>query len=135
MSVDRLLGKVKWFNSKAGYGFITAIEGEQDGKDIFAHYSELDIDDSQYKYLVQGEYIEFQLAKLDDSKYEYQAAKITGVRGGDLLCKTRKLAQLEYSNSDKPRSSNNPKSDSSNDEKDGYSNVVPKKQRKSRNND
>jgi CspA family cold shock protein len=130
MSVDRSLGKVKWFNSKAGYGFITAIEGEQEGKDIFAHYSELDMDDKQYKYLVQGEYIEFQLAKLDDGKYEYQATKITGVRGGDLLCKTRKLAQLEFNNSDNPRNSVPRKSDSSNEETYGYKNVVSNKQKK-----
>jgi len=34
----RLVGMVKWFNNKAGYGFITACEGEQKGKDIFVHY-------------------------------------------------------------------------------------------------
>jgi hypothetical protein len=26
-SADRLTGRVKWFNNKAGYGFITATDG------------------------------------------------------------------------------------------------------------
>ena len=33
----RLQGRVKWFNNKSGYGFISTL-GE-DSKDIFAHYS------------------------------------------------------------------------------------------------
>ena len=35
----RLCGQVKWFNNKAGYGFITVNDGEHSGKDIFIHYS------------------------------------------------------------------------------------------------
>lgn len=30
-------GKVKWFNAKKGYGFIT----KEDGSDIFIHFSEI----------------------------------------------------------------------------------------------
>ena len=37
----RLQGRVKWFNNKSGYGFISTL-GE-DSKDIFAHYSGSDI--------------------------------------------------------------------------------------------
>jgi len=32
-----MIGKVKWYNTKQGYGFI---EGE-DGKDVFIHKSEI----------------------------------------------------------------------------------------------
>jgi len=60
----RLVGQVKWFNNKAGYGFITVSDGEQAGKDIFIHYSTIRVTNSQYKYLVQGEYVEFTLTKL-----------------------------------------------------------------------
>ena len=47
-------GKIKWFNSAKGYGFI-----EQEGKDVFLHVSalkEADIDT-----LKEGEEIEFDI--------------------------------------------------------------------------
>ena len=28
---ERLIGRVKWFNNKAGYGFITVTDGERSG--------------------------------------------------------------------------------------------------------
>ena len=55
-NAQRLTGMVKWFNNKAGFGFITVCEGlEHAGKDIFAHYTSIRVTNSQYKYLVQGE--------------------------------------------------------------------------------
>jgi cold shock CspA family protein len=33
-TVERLTGMVKWFNNKAGFGFITVCDGEYSGKDI-----------------------------------------------------------------------------------------------------
>ena len=51
-----VIGKVKWFNNKAGYGFITVSEkGDYNGKDIFTHFTAIKVTNSQYKYLVQGE--------------------------------------------------------------------------------
>ena len=39
-TITQLTGKVKWFNNKAGFGFITVCdEGEMSNKDIFVHYS------------------------------------------------------------------------------------------------
>jgi cold shock CspA family protein len=86
----RLIGMVKWFNSKAGYGFITACEGDQKGKDIFVHYSSINVDNQQYRFLTQGEYVDFSLVKSDSEKYEYLAKNITGVKGGPILCETRR---------------------------------------------
>ena len=90
---DRTLGLVKWFNSKYGYGFITALEGDK--KDIFVHYSALTVVDSQYKYLVQGEYVEFELVKSTNENHEFQAINISGVKGGPIMCETRNLNKQE----------------------------------------
>ena len=90
-NAQRLTGMVKWFNNKAGFGFITVCEGlEHAGKDIFAHYTSIRVTNSQYKYLVQGEYVDFVLTKSENDQHEYHAADITGVRTGPILCETRR---------------------------------------------
>ena len=50
-------GKVKWFNSQKGYGFITT----EEGKDVFVHYS--GIISEGYKTLQEGEDVDFELTK------------------------------------------------------------------------
>ena len=97
----RVTGKVKWFNNKNGFGFITAVEGELKDKDVFVHYSSINVPDEQYKYLVQGEYVDFELTKSDKSGHEYHAVNISGVKGGSLMCETRR--QSTESRPYKPR--------------------------------
>jgi cold shock CspA family protein len=84
-------GRVKWFNNKAGYGFITLVDCEtQEERDIFAHHSEIQVSQSQYKYLVQGEYVELTLGPIVREKStDIHATKIRGVNGGKLMCETR----------------------------------------------
>lgn len=52
------VGKVKWFNSKKGYGFIKANDGEQD---IFVHYTSIKGDG--FKSLAEGEDVQFELTQ------------------------------------------------------------------------
>ncbi len=50
-------GKVKWFNSQKGFGFIEM----ENGKDIFVHHNE--IQGQGYKSLEEGEEVEFEIRK------------------------------------------------------------------------
>lgn len=96
---EHLLGRVKWFNNKAGYGFITVTDGERSGNDVFVHHNAINVNSQQYKYLVQGEYVEFNLIKVDSDKYQWQASSVSGIRNGKLMCETRhdlKVARNEY---------------------------------------
>ncbi len=50
-------GVVKWFSNQKGYGFIT----QDDGKDIFVHYSAV-VGDG-FKTLEEGQRVEFEVTK------------------------------------------------------------------------
>jgi CspA family cold shock protein len=89
-SSDRLVGRVKWFNNKAGYGFITVSDGDRAGSDVFVHHSGVVVGNEQYKYLVQGEYVSFKLDHTPGGKHEYQAGEVSGINGGKLMCETRR---------------------------------------------
>ena len=91
MSSDRLTGSVKWFNNKAGYGFVTVKGGDHDGKDVFAHYSAIKVVDDQFRYLVQGEYIEFDLTKDESGKHDFVVSNISRIKGGSLMCEVQRV--------------------------------------------
>jgi len=52
------IGVVKWFNSEKGYGFITPEDG---GKDVFAHYSEIQA--QGYKTLEENQRVSYDLGQ------------------------------------------------------------------------
>jgi cold shock protein len=81
------VGRVKWFNTKAGYGFITSLA---DDSDIFAHHSAVQVSTEQYRFLVQGEYVEFDLNISTDpaAVHKQQAVNIRGIQSGKLMCET-----------------------------------------------
>jgi CspA family cold shock protein len=89
--LNNVTGRVKWFNNKSGFGFITACDGDLKEKDIFVHWSAVKVENSQYKYLVQGEYVEFNIIKSEKGEHEYNAINVSGVKGGNLMCETRRL--------------------------------------------
>lgn len=51
-------GIVKWFNEGKGFGFITPDDG---GKDLFAHFSE--IQGSGFKTLAENQRVEFEVTQ------------------------------------------------------------------------
>jgi len=55
----QMTGKVKWFNSEKGYGFVT----DEEGLDIFVHFSA--ISGEGFKTLDEGQQIEFDVVEGD----------------------------------------------------------------------
>ena len=48
-------GTVKWFNNQKGYGFIS----DETGKDVFVHYSGLDMEG--FKTLEENQQVEYEV--------------------------------------------------------------------------
>lgn len=86
----RYNGRVKWFNKKSGFGFITISEGDRVDTDVFVHHSNLNVTEEQYRYLVQGEYVSFTLGTTEGGDHEFQAINVSGVFGGTLMCETHR---------------------------------------------
>lgn len=88
------VGRVKWFNNKSGFGFVTVVsEGEHNNTDVFVHHSAIHVGIEQYKYLVQGEYVSFGMTRVEEGEHEWQASNVTGLYGGYLMCETRNEAR------------------------------------------
>lgn len=64
-------GTVKWFNSDKGFGFITG----DDGKDVFAHFSQINSDG--FKTLDEGQTVSYEVAQGPKGP---QAENITVIR-------------------------------------------------------
>lgn len=52
-----MIGKVKWFSSEKGYGFLE----KEDGGDVFVHFSA--IQDQGFKTLTEGQQVEFSITQ------------------------------------------------------------------------
>ena len=62
-----MIGKVKWFNNKKGFGFILpegASEAD-DGNDIFVHFSSIQAEENSFRTLYHGEKVEFTIVNGD----------------------------------------------------------------------
>jgi len=57
-------GTVKWFNPDKGYGFIA----REDGDDLFAHYSEIQMDG--FKTLTEGQEVVFDVTEGQNGKLQ-----------------------------------------------------------------
>ena len=63
-------GKVKWFDSKKGYGFICPASG---GKDVFVHHTGIEADG--YRSLEDGQEVVFERETADRGELAVKVAK------------------------------------------------------------
>ena len=90
----KFAGCVKWFNMKTGFGFLTVVQGVcgndlKVGSEIFVHHSNVKVTEEQYRFLVQGEYVDFDVSNVANGQHSCQAINVTGMFGGKLMCETR----------------------------------------------
>ena len=85
MDENRIIGCVSWFDSKKGYGFVKVLtpDHKKNGSDIFIHFSNIQVNDNEYKVVYPGEYIEFDLSESNDDRP--CCLNVTGLYGGNLL--------------------------------------------------
>lgn len=65
----KMEGKVKWFDSKKGFGFLIC---EEDGKEVFVHFS--GIVKEGFKSLKEGQQVQFEIETVDRGE---QAINVT----------------------------------------------------------
>jgi CspA family cold shock protein len=63
-------GKVKWFNPKKGYGFITS----DDGKEVFVHFSS--VQGEGFKSLREGDEVEFEITQGEKGEQATNVVKL-----------------------------------------------------------
>lgn len=96
----KMAGCVKWFNMKTGFGFLTVVSSVcgsdvKVGSEIFVHHSNVKVAEEQYRFLVQGEYVEFDVSNVANGQHSCQAVNVTGMFGGKLMCETRNEARQQ----------------------------------------
>lgn len=84
--VGKFIGQVKWWNDQLGFGFATVMSGSDKGRDVFVHHTGIRAKHTNYRTLLQGEYLNFDIT---NSQSGVQAINVTGVCGGLLMCEQK----------------------------------------------
>jgi CspA family cold shock protein len=86
--IPAMTGKVKWFDDKKGYGFITPDTGD---KDVFVHYSELP--GRGRRSLQQGERVSFDVTHGERGLCAQRVARVGADKPGvNTRCPSRNSA-------------------------------------------
>ena len=82
------IGRIKWFNNKKGFGFLSNCETNED---VFIHHSGISLGEEAlsssvniFKTVIEGEYVSYE--KQLDGENRSVAKNVTGILGGPLLC-------------------------------------------------
>merc|ERR1719499_45679 len=75
----RFLGTCKWFNNVKGWGFITR---DDNGLDVFTHWSFLKMEGDAFRKLIPGQNVEFGLET--DERGKLKAVDVTAPGGEPL---------------------------------------------------
>lgn len=102
----RHYGVVKWFDKMKGYGFLQQLNTVND---YFVHYTQLQSEkESDTKYLVAGEYVEFSITTSNITKPQANAdtstdqtpseiaSNVTGIMGGPLLYRSQQHQRTSH---------------------------------------
>jgi cold shock CspA family protein len=57
--------------------------------EVFVHHSGLRVGKEQFRYLVEGEYVELEVIETEGGENKYQGSDVRGIGGGKLMCETR----------------------------------------------
>ena len=91
---------------KTGFGFLSVVQSVcgsdlKVGSEIFVHHSNVKVAEEQYRFLVQGEYVEFDVSNVANGQHSCQAVDVTGMFGGKLMCETRNEARQQQHGGDR----------------------------------
>ncbi len=91
---------------KTGFGFLSVVQSVcgsdlKVGSEIFVHHSNVKVAEEQYRFLVQGEYVEFDVSNVANGQHSCQAVNVTGMFGGKLMCETRNDARQQQHGGDR----------------------------------
>ena len=81
VTTERKLASVKWFNHKAGYGFLTDLDS---GSDVFVHHNGIKTDDNVYKTLeitanvIKSGFTHHE-ARSKEESFDYEIISVLGV--------------------------------------------------------
>ena len=85
---ERQIGRIKWFNNKKGFGFLSNCLTNED---VFIHHTGIKLSEESlnsevniFKTVIEGEYVSYE--KHTDSSGRSVAKKVSGIMGGPLLC-------------------------------------------------
>jgi len=85
---ERQTGRIKWFNNKKGFGFLSNCVTNED---VFIHHTGIELSEESlnsevniFKTVIEGEYVSYE--KHTDSSGRSVAKKVSGIMGGPLLC-------------------------------------------------